>query len=85
MVEVMTDVHLMQAAQRMGVNMDTTDTATLMSFQYVWKKHHITETDYKRNLDFYTHNPNILDSIYEKVLDTLSKQRAELLGKKENK
>ncbi len=81
MVEVITDVHLIQAAQRMNMIIDSTDTGTVATFNYVWKKHHITESDYKKNLNFYTHNPAILDSIYEKVLNNLSKQKAVLQGK----
>jgi hypothetical protein len=82
MVEVITDVHLVQASQRLNIPIDTADTSTSNTFNYVWKKHHITEADYKKNLDFYSHNPSILDSIYEKVLNNLSQQKAELLGKK---
>ncbi len=82
MVEVITDVHLVQASQRMGMVIDTADTAAFTSFNYVWKKHRITENDYKKSLDFYTHNPSVLDSIYEKVLNNLSRQKALLMGKK---
>jgi hypothetical protein len=81
MVEVITDVHLVQAAQRMSMVIDTADTGAFTSFNYVWKKHNLTEAQYKKNLDFYTHNPAILDSIYEKVLNNLSKQKAVLQGK----
>jgi hypothetical protein len=85
MVEVITDVHLVQASQRMGMVIDTADTGTFTSFNYVWKKHRITENDYKKSLDFYTHNTSVLDSIYEKVLNNLSRQKAELMGKKHSK
>ncbi len=81
MVEVITDVHLLQASQRMNMIIDSSDTGNFTSFNYVWKKHHLTVTEYKKNLDFYTHNPAILDSIYEKVLNNLSKQKAVLQGK----
>ena len=81
MVEVITDIHLVQAAQRMSMVIDTADTGTFTTFNYVWKKHHLTEAEYKKNLDFYTHNPAILDSMYEKVLNNLSKQKAVLQGK----
>lgn len=81
MVEVLTDVHLVQAAQRMSMVIDTADTSLAATFNYVWKKHHITEAEYKKNIDFYSHNPGMLDSIYEKVLNNLSKQKAELQGK----
>ncbi len=83
MVEVLTDVHLVQASQRMGIAIDTTDTASSASFSYVWKKHRITEDEYNKCLDFYSHNPSLLDSIYEKVLSNLSRQKAELQGRKQ--
>jgi len=82
MVEVITDVHLVQASQRLGVVIDSADTGQFTSFEYVWRKHHITENQYKKSLDFYTLNPSLLDSIYENVLNNLSKQKAELLAKK---
>ena len=82
MAGILTDVHLVQASQRMGITIDTADTGAFTSFIYVWKKHHITEAEYKKSLDFYTHNPGILDSIYETVLTNLNKQKVELSGKK---
>src|SRR5579862_5118693 len=79
MVGVLTDIHLAKASQQLGIAIDSADTGKHDPFQYVWKKHHITEDDYKKSLDFYAHNPNVLDSIYENVLNDLSKQKAQLL------
>ena len=85
MIDVLADIHLVKASQQLGMIIDTADTGKFTSFEYVWKKHHITEDQYKKSLDFYTHNPSILDSIYENVLNTLSKQKAVLLAKKQIK
>lgn len=85
MINVLTDFHLVQASQRMGITIDTADTASFTSFDYVWKKHHVTEAEYKKSLDFYSHNPRILDSIYETVLTNLNRDKAELSGKKHSK
>lgn len=85
MVEVLTDIHLVKAAQQLSMIIDTADTGKFTSFNYVWKKHHITEDQYKNSLNFYTHNPATLDSIYENVLSNLSKQKALLLAKKPTK
>lgn len=82
MVDVLADIHLVKAAQQMGMRIDTADTNRVNPFEYVWKKHHITKDEYEKSLDFYTHNPSVLDSIYENVLNTLSKQKAELLAKR---
>jgi hypothetical protein len=82
MIHVLTDIHLEKTAQQLGIVIDSADTDKHVPFEYVWKKHHITEFEYKKSLDFYTHNPNVLDSIYENVLNDLSKQRAQLLAKR---
>lgn len=83
MVDVLTDIHLVKASQQLGMAIDPKDTShTGTPFDYVWTKHHITQGEYEKSLDFYTHHPAILDSIYENVLNGLSKQRAELLAKK---
>ena len=84
MIDVITDIHLVKASQQLGMVMDTADTASFTSFGYVWKKHHISEDEYKKSLDFYSHNLPLLDSMYEKVLNNLSKQKAELLGSKKH-
>ena len=82
MVQVLTDIHLTQASHQMAIPIDTSDTTALITFNYVWKKHHITDSMYKKNLAFYSIHTRLLDSIYEKVLGNLSRQKAELLGKK---
>ncbi len=83
MVNVLTDIHLVKASQQLGMAINPKDTShTGTPFDYVWTKHHITQDEYEKSLDFYTHNPGILDSIYESVLNNLSKERAELLAKR---
>jgi hypothetical protein len=82
MVEVLTDIHLVKASQQLGMVIDTADTGKFTTYNFVWKKHHITEDLYNKSMDFYTHNPGILDSIYENVLNSLSKQKAVLLAKR---
>ena len=83
MVDVLTDIHLVKASQQLGMAINPKDTSHIGTpFDYVWAKHHITQTEYEKSLDFYTHNPGVLDSIYESVLNNLSKERAELLAKR---
>jgi len=85
MVAVIADVHLTQASHQMSVPIDSGDTSTLTSFRYVWKKHHISEAEYNKSLDFYSHHPHVLSQIYEDVLKNLSKEKAELSGKYNSK
>lgn len=82
MASVLTDVHLVKAARQLGLVLDTADSNGTGTFNYVWKKHRITEQQYAKSLDFYTHHPALLDSVYEDALNNLNKERAQLLAKR---
>lgn len=82
MVDVLTDIHLVKAAQQMGMVLNPNDTGKVSAFEYVWQKHHITQEEYQKSLNFYTLHPAVLDSIYENVLNNLNKERAELQAKR---
>jgi hypothetical protein len=82
MVDILTDIHVVKASQQMGIAIDTADTNKEAMFESIWKKHRITQKEYEKSMDFYTHNSGVLDSMYEKVLNNLSKEKAELLAKR---
>ena len=80
MVQVLTDVHILQATFQLGFFKNDSVQAAHQAFIAVLKKHHLTEKDYNRATRYYSYHPVLLDSIYEKVLDNLSEQRAKLQG-----
>jgi hypothetical protein len=82
MVQVLADVHIYQASTQMGFNQTSKDSSTNQGFVTMLKKHHMTEADYHTSLSYYLDHPSLLDSIYDKVLNNLSQQKAELMGKK---
>ncbi|HXB13448.1 MAG TPA: DUF4296 domain-containing protein [Bacteroidia bacterium] len=80
LVLVLTDVHILQATMQLGYTQNDSLFTSHKAFQSIWKKHHMTEGDYEKDMKFYSYHPEILDSVYEKVLSNLEEQKAELLG-----
>jgi hypothetical protein len=82
MAQVLADVHILQASLQMGFGRNPQDSSSKGSFELVWKKHHLSEDEYNKSLKYYIDNPKLLDSVYDKVLNNLSQQKAELMGNK---
>jgi hypothetical protein len=82
LVQVLTDVHILQATMQLGYPQTDSATTSQKAFEALWKKHHITESDYQKDMKFYSYHPELLDSVYDKVLSNLAEQKAELLGHK---
>jgi hypothetical protein len=81
MVNVLTDVHVLQAKIQLGYYADSIHTPQ-KGFDELWKKHHITEEEYNTSIKYYTYHTALLSDVYEKVLSNLSEQKATQLGKK---
>jgi hypothetical protein len=84
MVQIVTDVHILQATLQLGYMQQDSGVTTQKAFESIWKKHHITQADYDHSMKYYTYHPAMLDSIYERVLNNLAQQKAELMGQKHN-
>jgi len=82
LVQVLTDVHILQATMQLGYNQKDSINNSQQAFQSLWKKHHMTQSEYEKDMKFYSYHPDLLDSVYEKVLSNLGEQKAELLGRK---
>lgn len=81
MAALLTEVHILQASLQLGYTRNDSAISANEAFDDLWKKHHITRNDYNRYVTFYTRHPELLDSIYEKVMSNISEQKAETLGK----
>jgi hypothetical protein len=80
MIEILSDVHLLQASAQLGYSQNTKDTTIQLAYQSLWKKHNLTESSYNEDMQFYCDHPRLLDSVYEKVLSNLNRKKAELMG-----
>lgn len=83
MVEVMVDVHLLEASMSLNAtSVDVNNPATPTADFDVLKKNNISKKQYDESFDFYSQHPELLNEVYEIVLNDLSKFQAEVLNKK---
>lgn len=81
LIPVLVDIHLAQAV--VGIN-QFSDTARYNVNEYalaVFKMHHITKAKYDSSLSFYATYPDLLDEIYQEVINELSKKQSEVSAK----
>lgn len=77
MVNVMIDMHLLEAA----LNLNYMTEAQLKEsgkYEQVFSDHNVTEAAYNNSLKFYTDHPKLMLVIYEELLEELSRRQAEL-------
>ena len=73
MVPLMIDIHLVEAA--ISSKNIARDSSVLLYSLYekdVFKKHNISDSIYRKNFDYYTSHPAMMDKLYEMVVDSLS-------------
>lgn len=77
MVDIMTDIHLVEGARSGTLLLG--DTNTLPDYYaHIYQKHHVTEAEFKTSFNWYAEHPEELKVVYEKVLVNLSKQEEEV-------
>lgn len=84
MADVLLDVHLLEASLNITVfdtNTPPQTDNTAKSFD-VFKKNKTDKQQFDESLKFYTHKPEMLNKIYDLVLNNLSKMQAEVGNKK---
>lgn len=72
MVEILTDIHLVEGAKVGNKIMGDTIPAPVY-FKKVYQKYNISEEQFAKDFAFYTANPKLMDDIYEKVIENLNK------------
>lgn len=79
MAQVLTDIHLAEAETNLKILPDSASTILMaigIRLQKIFEKHEITKAQYEKSLSFYIDHPELLNQIYEKVLNALSKMQA---------
>lgn len=80
MVPILVDVHIIEGARNGSLILgDTNDIEDY--YAKVYEKHGISEEEFKRSFKFYNSEPSLFIPIYEKVLDSLKINGAELARK----
>ncbi len=73
MVEIMTEVQLIEASFNIKNNRSNADELKPKYYEKILKQYGITIQQLKDNIDYYNNYPKIMEEIYESVLANLSK------------
>ncbi|MEO6884411.1 MAG: DUF4296 domain-containing protein [Bacteroidia bacterium] len=76
MVSVLVKINLLEASIDLKSVQDNKTNPNAPYFDPL-KEEKITAEQYNKSFDFYSHHPVLMDSIYDDVLDELSKRKAE--------
>lgn len=77
MVFIMMDVHIAEAGVK-TLAADSTMVNLKNYYQYIYKKHRVTEEQFQYSLRFYTYHPAVLQEIYTKMAEEMSKKETEV-------
>lgn len=83
MIAVLTDVQVAEAAlsqRAMNANAGG-QSYTSAYYKYIFTKYKITPDQFKRSMEWYSRHPEVLDKIYEQVINHLSKKQSEVTNK----
>lgn len=80
MAQVITDIHIAEAETHLLTFPDSSSNEKI-SFLKIFEKHHITKEQYETSLSFYIDHPEMLNEIYQKVLNELSKMQGKASGR----
>lgn len=72
MIEVLTDVHLIEGS-RTGLSIMGDTIGLAVYYDRLFKKHSITKEQYDNSFNYYIEFPEELDAMYERVIENLTK------------
>lgn len=75
MAMVITDIHLAEAEANLKLSPDTS--SEKLNFQSIFEKNKIAKDQYKKSIAFYIDHPELLNEVYENVLNELSRMQGE--------
>lgn len=76
MAIILTDIQIAEAGiNQQGLVMDSLNKSMLWHYEYVYKKHNITEKQFNDNYTYYLEEPVQLDSVYSDVIKNIAELR----------
>lgn len=81
MVRVLTGIHIKEAEQQQLVLDQSALASDTFSFNEVFKKENITRAQYDSSMMFYTAHPQLLDQVYDEVINELNNMKSEPVKK----
>jgi hypothetical protein len=83
MVSILIDIHILEAASQLIVQVDSQKSSNLDEFYgFIFKKHLTTKEAFDKSYLYYTTQPKLLEEIYAEVMIELSKKQGEVKTRK---
>ena len=82
MVEILKMVHLAEATQQQMILDQSANPSDTFSFNEIFKKAKIKKADYDSSMKFYSAHPQLLDQVYDEVINELNEMSLEESKKK---
>lgn len=77
MMFIMMDIHIAEAGVK-TLNADSVAINNKTYYEFIFKNHHVSEEQFRKSLTFYTDNPELLQEIYTKMTEEMSKKETEV-------
>jgi hypothetical protein len=81
MIPLLVDVHIAQAATSMFDSNDSVKYKMDELLSYILSIHHVERARYDSSISFYTRHPEIMQRMYDEVINELSKKQGEVSSK----
>jgi len=81
MVPVLVDIHIAQSAAALYDPEDSVKHTVNEMLPYILSIHHIEQVKYDSSISFYTRHPEIMQLIYDEVINEISKKQGEVTSK----
>lgn len=82
MISVLVDLHMAESEKQLaGSDFADTSRTDTISFYKIFTKNKITKQEYDSSMQYYSKRPEMLDAIYDEVINELSRMQAEEIGK----
>ncbi len=76
-ISVLVDIHLAQSAVNKNLLTDSVRYGMKEYTPFILSSHHITKEKYETSIAFYTLHPDLIEEVYQEVINELSKKQGE--------
>lgn len=78
LIPVLKDIHLAEALLTEIMNKQDKDSLARLYYAQIFELHHVDSSEFDQSMNAYMTNPAALDSLYEAVIQALSKEKKEI-------
>jgi hypothetical protein len=85
MAHLLADIQLVESVKRINANEHDMVNDTIDYYTTVFDTHSVSRTEFQEAMDYYAKHPELLEQVYERVIELLSEREAGFLGKEAKK